>query len=423
MNENIFKSQRNHTRLKFQPLTTSCNLVCLTPQSPCAQSIDATGSTPVYNPNRELTPTVVFPDVRGYDPDRIFTAGAANAYLSLDSMQWLVNGEPIEDVWTLGTDYAINTTSTDLRGALTVYKNIPSANPVSVAFKGQFVDWRTKAVYKVESDEMVFITTDKGADIVKCSVDKPYIEYDPLYDDLLVYDYLYARGLETEAGRSDYVNDKNYEQTVKVTLNSGISELATLPTGVTMRVVRIGTSTALVPQSVSCPEMISISFPYIIFDMRLIDKEDYEVQFVKSSQVIAKAGIGLHRKTTMPLNGRPARNADIVPSMTMYVNTPIINLADKAVIYPEIYYLIRWFTQAVVATTSNGVTTYSYGEEKERQLGSLMQVPIKDLGIGYTYNDSFFEQWFDVEAHGASSLITDEEDDVLCDEDDEMLID
>ena len=119
MNENRFVSERTHTRVKFQPLRTSCELECLTPQSPAAQTVDVTGSSPSYVPNRAATPTVIYPDVRGLDPDGIFHHGPANQYLGV--VQWYVNNEPIEDVWTENTDYVINTSETDMRGALTVY--------------------------------------------------------------------------------------------------------------------------------------------------------------------------------------------------------------------------------------------------------------------------------------------------------------
>jgi len=40
-----------------------------------------------------------------------------------------------------------------------------------------------------------------------------------------------------------------------------------------------------------------------------------------------------------------------------------------------------------------------------------------------TVNDSFFDLWFNLNPHDTQELISDEEDDVLLDENDEMLID
>ncbi len=423
MNENTFQSQRNHTRLKFQPLTTSCQLKCMTPDAPCAQSLVVSGGTSTYNPNRMATPTVIMPYVRASDPDGVFTRGAVNEFLSLETMQWLMNDNPIDDEWTLNTDYVINTSATDVRGMLTIYKNLPPSESATLRFKGTFVDWRTQAIYEVESDEIMLITTEKGEDIIACSLDKPYIEYDPIYDDLLLFDHLLSIGQVSAGQRSSYINGKSYEQTILATLTKGTTELSVLPSDITMRVVRLGQSTALVPNSEASPELLQASFPTIKFDMRVIDNADYEVQFLRSGSVIASAPIGLHQKTTMPLNGKPLRNADIVPSLTLYRNKALLNLANKMIVYPEVYYLIRWFTRAVVASVVNGVTSYSYGQPKEWQRGENMQAPVREIGIGSTFNDSFFEQWFEVDAHGASDLLADETNDVLTDESGEMLID
>lgn len=409
MNENQFSSQRTHTRVKFEPLTTSCQLVCITPQSPTTQSINVLSGSPQYEPNRSLTPTVVFPDVRAIDPDNIFHHGPANVYLSLDSLQWFVDDAPIADVWTAGTDYEIDTTETDTRGSLKVKKNLPASSNAVLRFKGSFLDWRTGTIYKVESDDMALTCTDKGSDSLSCSVDKPNIEYDPLFDDLLLYDYKVARGITVQGSRANYVNGKCYEQSVNVILVSGTSQLNSLPAGMTMRVVRLGQSTALVPLSETAPELMAATFPTIKFDMRMIDKGEYEVQFVKDGNVVAKATIGLHTSTTMPNFGKPLRNADISPSQKAYVNSVILNLEDRLVEYPECYYLIEWFTQAKY--NDNG--TWKYAAEKTWQRGENLLAAIEGLDIGLTVNDSFFDLWFNVDAHPARQLLTNENGEVL----------
>ena len=110
MNENTFASRRTHTRVKFSPLTVSCQLVCVTPQSPAAQTVNTLQSPPQYEPNRALSPTAIFPDVRAVDPDNIFPHGPANKYLSLDvgGIAWYVNEQPIADVWEPDVDFTID---------------------------------------------------------------------------------------------------------------------------------------------------------------------------------------------------------------------------------------------------------------------------------------------------------------------------
>ena len=421
MNENTFSSQRTHTRVKFEPLTTSCELVCLTPLSPAAQTINSL-STPVeYEPDRSATPTVIYPEVRASDPDNVFQHGAVNQYLSISTgdMQWTVDGEPIEDVWTVGTDYEIDVTATDTRGSLRVKKNLPASSKAVLRFTGKFLDWRTGIVYNVESsNEIALSCTDKGEDALGCSVDKPNIVYDPLYDDLLLYEYKEARGITVQGTRADYITGKCYEQSVNVLLTNGTNELTTLPAGTTMRVVKLGTSTALVPNSEAAPELLLATYPTVKFDMRMIAKGEYEVQFLQSSNIVARATIGLHTETSMPSSGKPLRGADLTPSMKVYQNSVLVNLEDNAIDYPELYYLIKWYTQAKY--NDNGV--WKYAAEKVWQRGVNILAAIADLDIGVTVNDSFFDQWFDCDPHPARQLLTNENGVVLTNAAGEYLI-
>jgi len=419
MNENTFTSQRTHTRVKFEPLSVSCHLRCITPDSTAAQSVNTLLSPIEYEPDRTVSPTVIQPDVRAVDPDAVFHHGAANEYLSLDSIAWTVNGQPIADVWTASTDYEIVTASDDTRGCLKIKKNLNAGETAVLRFSGQFLDWRTGNVYTVESDDLPLTCTDKGTDAVACSVDKPLIEYDPLYDDLLLYDYKAANGMAVTGTRASHKDGKSFEQDVTVVFTDGLTSLSALPDGITMRLVELGSDTAITAGSEAHPEVTAIAFPTISFDMRMIDKGDYEVQFVEGGKVVANATIGLHTKTTMPTFGKPLRGADIAASQTEYFNSALLNLADMAVECPELYYLLVWHTQAKY--NDNG--TYKYADALTWQRGENMEAAVADLGIGVTSNDSFFDLWFDVTAHAACQLVADESGETLTDEDGAMLID
>ena len=424
MNKNTFQSQRNHTRVKFEPLNVSCSLVCLTPQSPMAQVINTTLSPIEYEPDRSDTPTLILPEVRAIDLDNVFQHGAVNQYLTLDKMEWTVNGKPIGEVWIERNernegDYEIIKTADDTRGALKVFKNLGANEKAVLHFKGKFLDWRTGIILDVESGDEALICTDKGENIMQCHIDKPVVEYDPLFDDLLLYDYKVANNIPVQGSRASYKNGKSFEQTVNVLLTSGTTELTTLPTGTTMRLVKVGSTTPIVANSEANPEVTGISFPNISFDMRLVSKAEYSVQFLQNSKVIASATIGLHTNTTMPTFGKPAYSADIAASQTEYFNSVMLNLSDRMVEYPELYYLIEWFTQAKY--NDNG--TWKYAAEKTWQRGVNMEAAVADLGIGITHNDSYFDIWFDVNPHQACELVADEDNAVLTDEEGVMLID
>ena len=419
MNDNIFQSKRGHTRVKFEPLNVSCSLVCLTPQSPMAQVINTTLSPIEYEPDRSDTPTLVLPEVRAIDLDNVFQHGAVNQYLTLDSLEWTVDGKSINSVWTEGVDYEIIKTEDDTRGALKVFKNLGANEKAVLHFKGKFFDWRTGIIIDVESGDEALICTDKGENIMQCHIDKPVVEYDPLFDDLLLYDYKKAREISVYGSRADYINGKSFEQTINVVLTDGTTECATLPDGISMKLVKLGSDTALVANSEENPEVMEISYPNIKFDMRLIDKADYEVQFLKGSTMVCRATIGLHTSCTMPVLGQGAIGSDIAASQKEYFNSVLLNLADRQVEYPELYYLIQWFTQAKY--NDNGI--WKYAAQKTWQRGVNMEAAVADLGIGLTQNNSFFDFWFELEAHKPCQLLTDENGLILTDEDGNFLID
>lgn len=419
MSVNTFQSKRGHTRVKFEPLNVSCSLVCLTPQSPMAQVINTTLSPIEYEPDRSDTPTLILPEVRAIDLDNVFQHGAVNQYLTLDSLEWTVDGKSINSVWTEGVDYEIIKTEDDTRGALKVFKNLGANEKAVLHFKGKFLDWRTGIILDVESGDEALICTDKGENIMQCHIDKPVIEYDPLFDDLLLYDYKKAREISVYGSRADYINGKSFEQTINVVLTDGTTECATLPDGISMKLVKLGSDAALVANSEENPEVMAISYPNIKFDMRLIDKADYEVQFLKGSTMVCRATIGLHTSCTMPVLGQGAIGSDIAASQKEYFNSVLLNLADRQVEYPELYYLIQWFTQAKY--NDNG--TWKYATQKTWQRGVNMKAAVADLGIGLTQNNSFFDFWFELEAHKPCQLLTDENGLILTDEDGNFLID
>ena len=419
MSVNTFQSQRGHTRVKFEPLNVSCSLVCLTPQSPMAQVANTTLSPIEYEPDRSVAPTLILPEVRAIDLDNVFQHGAVNQYLTLDSLEWTVDGKSINSVWTEGVDYEIIKTEDDTRGALKVFKNLGANEKAVLHFKGKFFDWRTGIILDVESGDEALICTDKGENIMQCHIDKPVIEYDPLFDDLLLYDYKKAREISVYGSRADYINGKSFEQTINVVLTDGTTECATLPDGISMKLVKLGSETGLVANSEENPEIMSISYPNIKFDMRLIDKADYEVQFLKGSTMVCRATIGLHTSCTMPVLGQGAIGSDIAASQKEYFNSVLLNLADRQVEYPELYYLIQWFTQAKY--NDNG--TWKYATQKTWQRGVNMEAAVADLGIGLTQNNSFFDFWFELEAHKPCQLLTDEDGLILTDEDGNFLID
>lgn len=415
-----YQSQRKHTRLDFSPLVVTCELVCITPDSPVAQTSNATIGQ--YEPDRSVSPTVIRPQVTVNDPDNIYSSGINNHNLSSDDHAWFVNGKPIAEVWTLGTDYTVTADDTDDNGSLVIMKNLVPGDSATLAYEGIFNDFRTGVNYVVSADGMVLTTTDKGEDKWGCCVDCGTVDYDPLHDNLLLYDYLTANSIETVGTRESRIDGKCYVRTVTVTLTLGTETLDALPDGVTMRLVERGGDTPLEGGTVERPEITSVAFPSIVFDLRFVgEATEYEVQFVKDSKVVTSAGITLLRTMTALTQYDVSRGNDIAVGQAEYFNSGLFAAGDTVVYYPELYYDIQWWTQARVYNSTT--SAYEYDTRIDRQAGQGMQCTVDSLGIGYEKNLSWFDVAMDVAERAAYAPLADSDGTtVLTDESGNALI-
>ena len=419
MNENKIYSQRQHSRVVFSPLRTSCSLRCLTPQSPLTQSVNTYLATPEYEPDRSKTFTAVLPEIKTIDPDGIFLNGQANSFLSIDSMAWYIDNTKIPNSsWVAGTHYDILTTADDTRGMLKIYKNIPAGEKHSIKFRGEFLDWRTNIVYSVESNELEMSTTDKGSDVYSCSVDRTAIEYDPFYDTLLKEEYLVGKGLQSSVSTAAKNDPKSYIQSVNINLTYGLKQLTALPSGMSCRLVYLGTTT-IVGKSTATPELTSVTALKYTFDCRLIGQKSYEWQLLQGSTIVTRVAFSITRKLTMPTVLKPMYNADIVPSLTFYNNKAFVGLKDRIVNYPELLYIMKWYTIARIYKDN----VWTDGDKVEWQRGELISADIDKIGIGHTASDCYFDVSIELEPMPVCELLLDDNGSLLLDDDGGRLID
>ena len=419
MNENKIYSQRQHSRVVFSPLRTSCSLRCLTPQSPLTQSVNTYLATPEYEPDRSKTFTAVLPEIKTIDPDGVFLNGQANSFLSIDSMAWYIDNTKIPNSsWVAGKHYDILTTNDDTRGMLKIYKNIPAGEKHSIKFRGEFLDWRTNIVYSVESNELEMSTTDKGSDVYSCSVDRTSIEYDPFYDTLLKEEYLVGKGLLSSVSSSAKSDPKSYIQSVNINLTYGLKQLTALPSGMSCRLVYLGTTT-VVGTSTATPELTSATALKYTFDCRLIGQKSYEWQLLQGSTIVTRVAFSITRKLTMPTILKPMYNADIVPSLTFYNNKAFVGLDDRIVNYPELLYIMKWYTIARIYKDN----AWTDGNKVEWQRGELISADIDKIGIGHTASDCYFDVSIELEPMPVCELLLDDDGSLLLDDNSSRLID
>lgn len=405
-----FQSERKHTRLNFSPLIISCELVCVSADSPTAQT--ANSLLGQYEPDRSVTPTIIRPQTRVNDPDGIYTSGINNMNLASDAHQWFVNSKPIASVWKVNTDYRIIKDDSADNGSLVVMRNIAPGEVAELSYKGTFNDFRTGTNYVVSANGLVLTTTDKGTNKFDCSIDCEQLIYDPLQDELLLYEYLVAEGIEKGGQRDKFVNGKSYERTITATVTLGTSTLSALPEGTTMRLVERGKSTAIVPNSLEHPEVKKVAFPNVGFDLRFVFNKEYEVQFVNADgEVQARSGLSIVRNMSMLTQYEVARCTDLVQGQQRYSNYGLFSLGDRMVQYPELYYNIQWWTQARVYDAAKG--TYVYADRIDRQTGQSMECSVSSLGIGVKKDLSWFDVAMDIEERDAASLLTTGDADVV----------
>lgn len=401
-----FQSERKHTRLDFSPLVITCELTCITADSPTAQT--ANTALGQYEPDRTVSPTIIRPQTTVSDPDGIYTSGINNHNLAGDQHAWFVNGTPIAKVWKEGTDYTVIKDASDDNGSLKVMRNIVPGEVAALAYQGMFNDFRTGTNYVVEASGMALTTTDKGGNKIACSVDCELLAYDPLKDELALYEYLVAEGTEKAGQRDRFVNGKSYERTVTVTLTKGAATLTELPEGMTMRLVERGKDTALEAGTLEHPEIKSVAFPQIGFDMRFMWTQEFEVQFADASgNVQASAGISLVRDMSCLTQHDVARGNDIAVGQQRYYNYGIFAAGDQPIQYPELYYDIQWWTQARVYDAAK--KAYKYADRIERQTGASMECSVESLGIGYEKNLCWFDVSMDIEERGPAAVLTAED--------------
>lgn len=405
------RSNVKHIRVEFEPLLISCSIKCDTPASPLVQVSNALLGE--FEPDRAISPCVIRPYVNVKDPDGIFGDGNINAKLALDSIIWKFNNIPIEEIPAFKDKFEIIKTDNELRGSLKIFRNVPVTEKYVISFTAEFEDWRRPKTEIVQSNELTMSTTDVGEDLFKISVDNPAFVYNPILDNLLLYDYMKANNLYS-GNRDNYRDSNSFEKRIIILVNTGNKNISVLPAGISIELKEKG-GEIVIPGTVKNPEVLSMQFPYIDFDLRMIEKKEYELNLYREDKKLSSMSFSIRREDPVPHQLIPTKGADISPQQELYYNSALVNLKDTTLLYPELYFLIRWFTEAQLLNKATG--KYEPAGEIQHNFGTKLEIPIEKIGIGFTKNDNHFSVGFDVEPHAACKLMISNDDDVFTDND------
>jgi hypothetical protein len=355
----------------------------ITPSSAVVQAYD--GDTGLYEPDRLLAPTMLYPRVTADAKDGTFSGGIVNARLS--DIVWLADGV---DVTTL-SGYSVDDSESDTRGTLTIKKNLPSGKTVKLVFSGKLTDSRTEQVYSLRSSEVILSTTTKTGDKWSISFDgDAIITYDPIADEYLDEVYMHDHGTldkvtaqPTDKGsylRSLFYNI--YKGAYAVDSDGMIEYGAKLQILKDGKEVEPGETTPFVGH-----DEISQA---LHFDMRFADGETYVLRLInKAGFEVARKVITL-RRNVAPVTLEIVSTATVAADATKHLNRVIVKSRGVPLQCPERELQLQWLSQVVHSATSadSGYVEHNIGEMGEISLEKAGFNPASDdymnVAIDYT---------------------------------------
>lgn len=296
--------------VNYKPLDKSVNLRVVS-GSPVQQYNATVGE---YVPDYTLVPLVIQPDVRILDPDNIIPGGLKNA--SLINVVWYRNQVSASTaISTTDTNYVVDYTATDTRGRITVKKNIPEGEHLTLIFTAAFLDTRTG--YSVPVMGSLALTVSQEAET---SVPRIVATYP---NGALLYPLTGRQGLKISAPlitAKGEVKDAVYDWMIyenstyrKLTAEDGVKGLGTsvlwVPAKLLARRTRIKSAVGWGDDTFEREHVIGISY------------ERYEVDLV------------------VPGGG------EVPPSATSITAKAVISTNARVVESPARYFLIEWFDQ------------------------------------------------------------------------------
>lgn len=399
------RSKDNFIPRIYEPLDVSQKLTCITDNSPATQVYNT--DTGEYEPNREITPTVIYPDITGWASDNSWTNKQCNSIL--DEMVWKVNGVDITTIASWRGKYEILQDGS-MRGALKVKRNLTREEKCSLTFSAVIPDHRLQARLKVDTEELVLSTYNKTEDTYGLSFgNDERISYNPFLDKLALYDYKVAHELIAFSNdeRNACYDGNQYERSIPLHVFKGTKEVTT---GFTIKVFKVVSATSLVDVSSGFSEVVEVTTSEVKFDLRAINAADYVIRVLVKNNVVAQKQISFNRTYQEYV-------AEVINLTAIYhddktkSHKALILIDKNELECPESVLDIRWFTLAT--DVKNNATT-----EKHWNVGSTVLYNIEETGLGETINDGIHVM-YDVSFKGALQDATDKDGNVYTNSDGE----
>lgn len=426
------QTTRRKVRRDYSPLSISLSMVVQTPLSPLTQVYNSTNEeevdgvtqiVPQYEPDRELSPTILFPKIVAYATDGSWKNGLANNKIS-NIVWYVIDGDkktPITELSDWTGKYIIQDDDSYEAGTLTIKKNIEQSAPVVLVFECVMADTRLGINHKIVSDHITLSTVDKSGDDYSLSIGASNIfEYCALDDPLLNYEYECSiDGVKAdEEKKKEYADDQqSYLLRIPVHLYKGREEIA------------IGNNYSLSLHYAnkydydtdSDSTLVSEFSSYdaknqvIEIDCRFIEDETFlilihEVLDASTSQsiIVAQQTFQVHRVIPnvelQTINETTIREQDEERSDAL-----IARYRGRLVKHPEIALKLTW------KSDSDGATGVTYNE------GTSTTFKLNKAKVGEG-DSAFLETYIDYEHKGVKHVMTDENGEAYTDENGDVFI-
>ena len=399
-------SNKKRIRIDYAPLDIAVSVECVTPNSPLTQVYNAGNGE--WEPDREITPTVIRPVIIASAKDGSWKDRFANSLLT--EMKWYAGKSLItaSKDWSGQTSageslYRIDESGGNMRGSLTIRKNV-SAEVYNLHFEGVITDPRLGVNIPIRTDDVILRSTDKSEDAYSVSIgDSQVIQYNPFKDKLHLYDYKVTHGLikASDAEKSKATDGNAYLRRIGVEVYRGGKKMTG---GYTLELYRVNASVAdkfeklaaLESGSPSTPnEVLEIGADHITLDLRLVEKSDYLIKAViaGSKAVSPQVQFSVNR-TGQSYDCRPTNGTAINIGDWERHDAAMVDSEGTVVECPANIIRIVWRTD----------TAYLKG--KTHNEGGTTAFLLTDTKIGDNYDDSWMDVYTESEIKPAHRFVS-----------------
>lgn len=383
------RSNKTRIRKDFAPLTVAVSIKCTTPAVPMTQIFN--GGNLEYEPDRELSPTILLPEVVANASDG--TWGAPEANHALANMKWFVNGKDIETLTDWSGKYSVDLTESSTRGAISVKRNVSPGEHIELHFEADIVDNRLGVTIPIVTDKVLLSTVENAEDGYSLSIDdSAVIQYDPVKDKLRLYDYKVAHGMiaASASAREEATDKCAYRHTIPFELFCGKTKLTS---GYTMKFYRVDSARVLTQLTTASAEVEALTATSVTLDLRVIENATYVLKAFVGDKEVAMAQFGVGR-IYQAFDISPTNGTAIHPLDTERIDRAMVDCDGNIVECPGNIIKIVWFTDSVTKTAVKH-------NEGETTIFSLDKT-----GIGNSYADSAIDVYCEAEYKPAHKVAT-----------------